>query len=279
MNRTELMPAEWKSLKLLRGNTAVVEVLLLGPAKGNAMGPDFWRELPLLFAELSADATVRAIVLRTDGPHFSYGLDLVGMAPTIMPAMKPGLAGQHAIRDMGREMQAAFAAIANSPKPVVAAINGWCIGGGLEMIAACDIRLCSADAKFALREVKVGMVADLGGLQRLPYLIGEGHLRELALTGEEVSAERARAIGLVNEVLADHAALTDAARGLAHKIAANPPQVVAGIKQVLNTRTESVVNSSLKEALALNTALMQSEDFREAIAAFMEKRAPKFVGR
>jgi enoyl-CoA hydratase len=273
------MATDWKSLQVLRGEDAVAEVLLLGPGKGNTMGPDFWSELPRVFAELSADIAVRAIVLRTEGPHFSYGLDLVGMAPTIMPAMKPGLAGQQAIRDMGREMQAAFGAAALSPKPVIAAINGWCIGGGLELIAACDIRLCSADAKFALREVKVGMVADLGGLQRLPYLIGEGHLRELALTGDEIDAERARSIGLVNQVLADSVALFAAAKTLAGKIAANPPQVVAGIKQVLNARTETAVNASLKEALALNTGLMQSEDFREAIAAFMEKRAPKYSGR
>lgn len=268
-----------KSLKIVRGDDAVAEVLLLGPGKGNAMGPDFWRELPEVFASLSADEAVRAIVLRTDGPHFTYGLDLIGMGPTILPAMKPGLAGQHAIRDMGRRMQAAFDAIAHSPKPVIAAVNGWCIGGGLEMIAACDLRLCSADAHFALREVKVGMVADLGGLQRLPYLIGEGFLRELALTGDEIDAARARAIGLVNEIYDDAAALAEAARQLARRIAANPPQVLAGIKQVLNARTEPAVRASLKEALTLNTALMQSDDFKEAIAAFMEKRAPTYRGR
>lgn len=276
------MTEGWKSLKVLCRD-AVAEVLLLGPengkGKGNLMGPDFWRELPQVFAELSADPGVRAIVLRTDGPNFTYGLDLVGMGPTILPAMKPGLAGQHAIRDMGRAMQAAFGSIADGPKPVIAAVNGWCIGGGLEMIAACDIRLCSDDARFALREVKVGMVADLGGLQRLPYLIGEGHLRELALTGDEIDATRAKTIGLVNEVFADPAALTEAARALARRIAANPPQVLAGIRQVLNARTGPAVDASLKEALTLNTALMQSEDFREAIAAFMEKREPRYHGR
>lgn len=176
-------------------------------------------------------------------------------------------------------MQLGFDLVANCPKPVIAAVNGWCIGAGVELIAACDIRVCSQDAKFSLREVKVGMVPDLGGIQRVPLLIGEGHMRQMALTGEDISADRAATIGLVNAVYTSAAEARAAARTIAAKIASNPPRVVAGVKEVLNARIAGVVADSLRHALALNTSLMQSDDFTEAVSAFMERREPAFKGK
>jgi enoyl-CoA hydratase len=258
----------------------VAEVTMLGPGKGNAMGPDFWRELPLVFGELDADPEVRAIVLTGSGKNFSYGLDL--------PAMMgdwAGMLGGDALAGPRteflatvRRLQESVTAVAACRKPVIAAVSGWCIGGGVDVIAACDIRLASADAKFSVREVKVAIVADLGSLQRLAGVIGEGHLRELAFTGKDIDAARAEKIGLVNDVHADQDAVLAAARELAAEIAANPPLVVQGTKDVLGHERDARVADGLRYVAAWNSAFLPSKDLGEAVAAFMERRPPKFTG-
>ena len=274
------MSSEYKAIRLEKSE-GIAEVVLTGPGKGNAMGPDFWRETPDLFARLDRDQEVRAIIVRGEGSQFSYGLDLAAMM---------GNLGQHfgganlaaertELLDKVFEMQQAFDRVEACRKPVIAAINGWCIGGGLDLIAACDIRLCSADARFSLREVKVAIVADLGSLQRLPRIIGEGNTRELALTGKDISAERALRINLVNEVYETPAALIDAARTTALEIAANPPLVVQGIKRVMNYGAGKSVKEGLEYVAVWNSAFLQSHDLGEAMTAFMERRAPRFKGR
>ena len=258
----------------------VAEVTLLGPSKGNAMGPDFWRELPLVFRALDADPQVRAVVLTGSGKHFSYGLDLPAMMGDWAPMLGgDSLAGPRtAFLDQVRSLQAAVSSIAECRKPVVAAVSGWCIGGGVDVVAAADVRLASADAKFSVREVRVAIVADLGSLQRLASIIGEGHLRELALTGKDVDAARAEKIGLVNDVYADQDTLLKAARELAGEIAANPPLVVQGTKQVLAANTERQVADGLRYVAAWNSAFLPSKDLGEAVQAFMERRPPEFKG-
>src|SRR5690349_2834595 len=160
----------------------VAQVTLLGPGKGNAMGPAFWNELPVVFRALDADPQVRAVVLTGSGKHFSYGLDLPAMMPSWGEMLGgDALAGPRTkFLDEVKTLQASVSSIAECRKPVIAAISGWCIGGGVDVIAAADVRLASVDAKFSVREVKVAIVADLGSLQRLAPIIGEGHLRELA---------------------------------------------------------------------------------------------------
>ncbi|RJQ80643.1 crotonase/enoyl-CoA hydratase family protein [Amycolatopsis panacis] len=258
----------------------VAEVTLLGPGKGNAMGPDFWRELPEVFGGLDADPRVRAIVLTGQGKHFSYGLDL----PAMMGQWAPLLAGDalagprtdfHAV--IGR-LQAAVSSIAACRKPVIAAVSGWCVGGGVDVITAADIRLAGADAKFSVREVKVAIVADLGSLQRIATIVGEGHARELALTGRDIDAARAERIGLVNDVYPDQETLLAKARELAAEIAANPPLVVQGTKQVLSASTERQIADGLRYVAAWNSAFLPSKDLQEAIQSFLERRAPEFKG-
>jgi enoyl-CoA hydratase len=270
---------DYRSLRIEPSTGGVAELLLLGPGRGNSMGEDFWRELPLAIGALEADRSLRAVLLRGSGEHFSYGLDLAGMGAQIGPILADGAAGRPRVVELAQRMQAGFDAIARSRLPVVAAVDGWCIGAGIELIAACDVRLASAAARFALREVKVGIVPDLGGIQRLPHLVGEGWARLLALTGREIDATTALRIGLVSEIAADAAALLASARALAAQIAANPPLVVAGIKQVMNARIAGGVADGNREAATLNGMLMQSEDFAEAMRAFMEKREPRFHGR
>ncbi len=268
------------SLKVDIGD-GVAEVTLLGPGKGNAMGPDFWRELPQVFGELDRDESVRAVVLTGSGANFSYGLDLPAMSGSWAPMLgdKSLAKPRTDFLDEIRSLQQAVTAIAGCRKPVIAAVSGWCIGGGLDVIAAADIRLASADAKFSVREVKVAIVADLGSLQRLSGIVGEGHLRELAYTGKDIDAARAEKIGLVNDVYPDQDGVLAAARELAADIAANPPLVVQGVKDVLGHRREAEVADGLRYVAAWNAAFLPSEDLGEAVAAFLQRRAPKFNGR
>ncbi len=259
----------------------VAEVTLLGPGKGNAMGPDFWRELPEVFGRLDADPEVRAVVLTGSGAHFSYGLDLPAMMPSWSAVLADGPAAAPRTEFLGevRRLQAAVGSIAACRKPVIAAVAGWCVGGGLDVIAAADIRLAAADARFSLREVKVAIVADLGSLQRLAGIVPEGHLRELAFTGGDIDAARALRIGLVNDVYDDRDALLAAAHDLARRIADNPPLVVQGVKDVLGVNTDQRVEAGLRYVAAWNAAFLPSRDLGEAVQAFLERRPPEFTGQ
>jgi enoyl-CoA hydratase len=176
-------------------------------------------------------------------------------------------------------LQDSITAVARCPKPVIAAVHGYCIGGGVDLISACDIRLASADAVFSVREAKVAIVADLGSLQRLPAIISAGHLAELAFTGKDISAERAKEIGLVNDVAADADGVLKAAYELAGEIAANSPIAVQGTKAVLAANEGRTVAEGLDYVATWNAGMLSSDDLVEAMTAFMEKRAPKFTGR
>lgn len=198
------------------------------PEARNAMGPAFWSDLPVAMSELSADPDVRAVVVAAKGPHFSVGLDLKAMGAMLSGGDGSTEGTRHSraaaaasARLSIRHMQASISSVADCPKPVVAAVHGYCIGGGVDLITACDIRVASAEAVFSVRETKMAIVADLGSLQRLPAIIGAGHLAELAFTGKDISAERAKEIGLVNEVLPDAGSALEAAQSLADEIAAN----------------------------------------------------------
>ncbi|MBT0565453.1 crotonase/enoyl-CoA hydratase family protein [Williamsia sp. CHRR-6] len=255
----------------------VARVTLIGPGKGNVMGRAFWTELPQVFAELDDDPQVRAVVLAGSGTNFSFGLDLAEMGGEFTPLMtEQALAGPRSrFHSLVKSMQAAVTAVAESRVPVIAAVQGWCVGGGVDLIAAADIRYAAPDAKFSVREAKIGIVADIGSLQRLPPIIGEGHLRELAYTGKDIDAERAAAINLVNDVVTDPLAT---AHATAQEIAANPPLVVQGVKDVLDRERAAVVADGLKYVSAWNAAFLPSKDLVEGIAAVFEKRAPTFRG-
>jgi enoyl-CoA hydratase len=259
----------------------IAQVTLLGPGKGNAMGPQFWAELPVAFAELDADPDVRAIVLTGSGKNFSYGLDLAAMGGTLAPLMAEGaLAGPRAdFHARLKVMQQSITAVADCRTPTIASVHGWCIGGGVDLISAVDIRYASADAKFSVREVKLAIVADVGSLARLPLILSDGHLRELALTGKDIDAARAEKIGLVNDVLPDAEASLAAARATAAEIAANPPLVVHGVKDVLDEQRTAAVSASLRYVAAWNSAFLPSKDLTEGITAMFEKRPPNFTGQ
>ena len=262
------------------------------PDARNAMGPAFWEELPQAIGALSADRDVRAVVVAARGPHFSVGLDLKAMSG-LLTGVEDAAEGRNgdsggpssvASRALSARagilrMQRSVTALAECPKPVVAAIHGYCIGGGVDVVSACDVRLASADAVFSVRETRVAIVADLGSLQRLPRIIGKGHVAELAYTGKDITAERAKEIGLVNDVLPDTATTLEAARALAGEIAANSPLAVQGTKAVLTACEDMSVADGLDYVAVWNSAFLQSDDLIEAMTAFMAKRPPEFRGR
>jgi enoyl-CoA hydratase len=249
----------------------------------NAMGSALWRDLPLAASAISGDPSIRVVIIAAKGPHFTVGLDLKefggGFAELGSSTSKSKAATSAVAYKAVRAMQDSVTSIATLNVPVIAAIHGYCIGGGIDLVSACDIRLCAADTKFSIRETKVAIVADLGTLQRLPKIVSAGHVAELAYTGKDFDANRAQAIGLVNAVHAGSAQeVLAAAKELANEIAANSPLAVQGTKAVLLANDGRTVDEGLEFVARWNTMYLQSNDLREAMMAFMEKRPPVFSG-
>jgi enoyl-CoA hydratase len=231
---------EFETLNLTQtGEVATLSII----SKKGSMGPVFWAEMPQALTQLEQQQPGQVRVLIVRGLElFSVGLDLKSSAEGFAGA----LGDQGRVRAMVAPMHAAFEGLAALPIPVIAAVHGWCIGAGLELTLACDIRLCSADARFSLPEVRLGIVADLGGLQRLPGLVGQGWARQLALTGEPLSADAALRIGLVTEVLETPELLFERANALALHLCSLPPRALEGSKRVMNTalpHTESMMQA------------------------------------
>jgi len=261
---------------VIDGPIATIE--LCSP-QGNAFGPDYFNEASQVFDAINGNKDVRVVVLRGSGKTFSYGLNLPAMGQELMPLLQqPGPKERQKLAAVIDNMQKSINCIAECRVPVIAAVHNWCIGAGLDLVSAADIRVCSADAQFSLREVKVAMVADVGSLQRLPPIIGEGWTRRMALTGEDVDAETALRIGLVSEVLDDKDACFTRAQNLAKAIADNPPLVVEGIKDVMNERIEADIQRGLRYVKQHNSAYLPSLDLGEALASFFEKRPPLYKG-
>jgi enoyl-CoA hydratase len=247
----------------------------------NALGSAFWRDLPLACHAVGTDEDVRVLVVAAKGPHFSVGLDLKEFGGSFAGSERAGskAASNAKTYENIRALQASVSALADLEIPVIAAVHGYCIGGAIDLICACDIRLASADAIFSVRETKVAIVADLGTLQRLPRIVGAGHVAELAFTGKDIDAQRAEQIGLVNST---HEGSGDdvvaAAHALAQEIAANSPLAVKGTKAVLAANEGRSVSEGLDFVARWNTMYLASNDLAEAMSAFIEHRSPTFRG-
>lgn len=268
----------WASVSVERRG-AIAVVTLIGPGKGNAMGPEFWAEMPDVMASLDRDRSVRACVIRGAGKCFTVGLDLM----RTMGELSPMLTGAQ-LADQRRELlalieryQRAISCVAEARMPVVAAIHGYCLGGGLDLASAADVRVASSDAIFSLREVRIAIVADVGSLQRLPAIVGEGRTREWALTGRDFDAAEALRTGLVTSVCEGGAdAVFGAAMAVAERLAANSPVAVEGVKAVMNDARASREREDLRRVALWNAAFLSSKDLQEAFMAFAERREPKF---
>ncbi|CRM77130.1 crotonase/enoyl-CoA hydratase family protein [Pseudomonas sp. 58 R 3] len=259
----------------LTGNVAHVQINR--PEKINAMNAAFWTEIIDIFQWVEDTDAVRAVVLSGAGKHFSSGIDLMMMASVANSFGKDVGRNARLLRRKILELQASFNAVDTCRKPVLAAIQGYCIGGAIDLISACDMRYAAEGAQFSIKEIDIGMAADVGTLQRLPRIIGDGMLRELAYTGRPFGAEEARSIGLVNRVYPDQDSLLAGVMEIAHEIASKSPIAVAGTKAMISYMRDHTVNDGLEYVATWNSAMLQSNDLRVAIAAHMSKQKPEFV--
>jgi enoyl-CoA hydratase len=268
------MELETLQLEILNG---VAEVKLNRPDQRNAMNPAFWREIRSVFEDLDRNEEVRVAVITSTGPHFTAGLDLKSFG-SIMASGSSGEEGRrrHALRRTIMDLQDCFTAINKCRIPVLAAIQGGCIGGGVDLVTACDMRYCTSDAYFVIKEIDIGMTADVGTLQRLPNLIADGLMRELAYTGRKLYADEARSCGLVNAVHADHGSLNDAVMEIARDIAAKSPLAITGTKEMINYAREHTVEDGLNHIATWNAGMLVTEDLGEAMGSAQEKRTAVF---
>lgn len=255
----------------------VQHIALNRPDKANALDRNAFDELTQAFQAADQNEDVRVIVLSGKGKHFCAGIDLtllLGLSQHIEEACDGRK--REKLRQLIFQLQAPMNAIADCRKPVLAAIHGGCIGAGLDMVAACDMRYASADAYFTVKEIDMGMVADLGVLQRLPGIVGEGFLREMAYTGRKVPAGEAEDRHLVNSIYETREELLAAVHTLAGTIAAKSPLSIRGTKEIFNLRREPTVHRGLHDIALWNAAMILSEDLAKAGQAAMTKQVPEF---
>ena len=248
------------------------------PEKSNSLNQDSWREMKEIFSQLDTDPTVRVIVLSGAGKHFCGGIDL-----TMLMGQQQVLndLGEGRKREKLREfilyLQDAINAIEQCRKPVLAAIHNGCIGGGVDIICACDMRYAAEDAWFTVKEIDLGMVADLGTLQRLPKIVPPGIAAEWAFTGRKVSAVETKEVGFTNQVFADKAAMLEGVMEIARTIAGKSPLSIRGTKQMLLYARDHSVADGLSHMATWNAAMFLSSDLEEAFRAFWEKRPAEFT--
>lgn len=246
------------------------------PEKLNAMNLPMWDDLPRAMDVLGADPETRVIIVAGRGRSFTAGIDLEMLA--MVGGSLEGnseVAKRRSLYRLIKKLQHTINSIADCPKPVIAAVHGHCVGAGVDLITACDIRIASTDAIFSVRETKLGMVADVGTMQRLPRVLAPGHVAELVFTGKDITAAQAKEIGLVNGLYDD---VHQAADELAAQIAANSPLVVQGAKAVLKAGENRSIEEALDYMALWNAAFLQSDDLQEAMLAHLENRPQHFKG-
>ena len=247
------------------------------PEARNAMSWNFWEELPLAVEALEQDPDVRVVIIAARGKSFSTGLDIAEFFTRFKGVLSGEVAeDREKLRDFILKMQSGMRAIHHGRKVYIAAVHRHCIGGGLDLISACDLRIASKDAKVSLREAKVAIIADMGSLNRLPDIIGIGNTRYMAYTGRDFSAEACYRMGLFQELYENQEDLMRGALSLAEEIAANPALAVRGSKHMINYAEGHTIDDSLDYVATLNAAYLDSRDFRELGNAFLEKRRPNF---
>lgn len=247
------------------------------PQRANALNQTAWNELKSVFEALDEDESVRVIVLSGEGKHFCSGIDLELLMSVTGLAENCEGRKREQLRKQILALQAPINAIEQCSKPVIAAIQGGCIGAGVDLVAACDLRYCTEDAFFSIREIDMGMVADLGTLQRLPHIIPQGTLREIAFTGRSVFGPEAERVGLVNRVFDTTDRMRDNVGEVARQIAAKSPLSIRGTKHILNHSRDHSVADGLDYMATWNAAMLLSNDLTEAFQATMQKRAAKFL--
>ena len=255
----------------------VAHLVLARPDAMNTMQPVFWRELTAIVNDLQRSGTARALVISSTGKHFTAGMALDVFSSGSVQMDESSAVGRANMVPLLQDMQHTFNALEALRMPVIAAIHGGCIGGGVDMVCACDIRLASADAFFSIQEINIGMVADVGTLQRLPKLIPEGIVHELAYTGRRLPAQRAMAVGLVNEVFVSQQEMLQAALQMAAEIAQKPPVAIWGSKQAIHYARDHSTHDALQQMAWLQSGIWQSSNLMEAFMAKQQDRPTQFA--
>ena len=255
----------------------VATLRLNRPERGNALNATLWQEIRQAFEWLDRTAEVRVVVLQGEGKHFCTGIDLQ-MLMELNQQIRNDCEGRsrEALRRIILDLQDTLTSLERCRKPVLAAIHGACIGGGVDLICCADMRYACADASFCIKEIDIGMTADVGTLQRLPRLIGEGMARELAYTGRTVSGAEAADMRLVNRVFDSREALYAGVQEIAATIAAKSPLSIRGSKEMISYARDHSVADGLNYVATWNAAMLMSADLGEAVAAQMHKRKPVF---
>lgn len=255
----------------------IAQVQLNRPEKLNAMNQAFWEEMVQVFDWIDQTDEVRVVVISGAGKHFSAGIDLAMLASAASDQHQDIGRKAELIRRNVLRLQAAFNAVDYCRKPVIAAVQGYCIGGAIDLISACDMRYATTDAQFSIKEIDMGMAADVGTLQRLPHLIGDGMMRELAYTGRLFSGDEAASMGLVNRCFADHKALLAGVMAVAEEIASKSPLAIRGTKEMIRYSRDHSVEDGLNYIATWNAAMLQSEDMKIAMAAHLSKSKAEFA--
>eukprot|EP00262_Sarcandra_glabra_P008340 TRINITY_DN21787_c0_g1_i1.p1 TRINITY_DN21787_c0_g1~~TRINITY_DN21787_c0_g1_i1.p1 ORF type:complete len:275 (+),score=32.18 TRINITY_DN21787_c0_g1_i1:123-947(+) len=271
---------EYKTLEIVQKTPTqpVFHLYLNRPSKRNALTHDFFSEFPKALSSLDQNPSVNLIILSSRGDHFCSGIDISALIPTTKSDSK---IDQGRIRERLRReikaMQDAITAVEKCRKPILAEIHGACIGGGIDLVTACDIRYCTEGAFFSVKEVDLAMTADLGTLQRLPTIVGFGNAMELALTGRRFSGSEAMRLGLVSRVFESREAMEDGVTTIAEAMAGKSPLAITGTKVVLLRGRDLTVDQGLDYVATWNSAMLLSDDLEEAVSAHIRKRNPVFA--
>ena len=266
----------FKSLEVTTENH-IAHIKLNRPEALNAMNSDFWQELPIAVRVIDQQAEARVIVISSTGKHFSAGMDLsVFTSSNSIPMTGDPSRMAENLRRAVLELQDAFNCLEDVRIPVLTAIQGGCIGGAVDMVSACDSRYCTDDTFFTIKETQLGMTADLGTLQRLPHLISQGLVRELAYTGRKMDAAEAKEAGLVNKVFATQEDMLAAVMDIAKMIAEQSPVAVAGCKEMINYSRDHSVADSLKYMATWQSGMFRPQDMMKCFAAKAQKTTPEF---
>jgi Delta3,5-Delta2,4-dienoyl-CoA isomerase len=257
-------------------NRHIAWLTLNRPEKRNAMGLAFFEQIAEWFDDFDRQPDIRVVIIKAEGKSFCAGTDLKEAAELLGQGSADG---RERMRKEIIKLQQSLTKIEQCRKPVIAAVHSHCIGGAVDLICACDLRLATKDAIFSIRETRRGIIADVGTLQRLPHIIGHGWFRELALTGRNFTAQEALQMGLITRICDDRPALVREAEKLAAQIAACPPLTVQGTKEVIIYSRDHGIEAGLQYVAQKNAAALPSEDLVEAVTAFAERRQPVFKGK
>ncbi|PCJ18668.1 MAG: enoyl-CoA hydratase [Gammaproteobacteria bacterium] len=267
--------SDQKPLTLTLENN-IAHLVLDRPDKRNAMNKEFWQQLPAMLIDLDRGGDARVLVVSAKGKMFTAGMDLAMFGANNNDADMEIGRKREQLRQLVLDLQACFNVFEKIRMPVLGAIHGGCVGGGVDMVSAMDCRYCTEDAYFTIAETQLGMTADLGTLQRLPKLIPSGLVRELAYTGRKINAPEALRCGLVNEVFSDQEAMLDGVMSIARSIAENSPLAVQGSKEMINYARDHSVADSLNYMAAWQSGMFQAPDLMQSIAARAQKKTADY---